>query len=482
MTILIIYDDTVPKSDLITDIIGKKRFGEILFQKKLLEEDCYNKIEAAFQNISWKRITSFSDCSDLISDIDLYDEENLRIMHYFSNYMIFDEKQAALSFRKLLFIEEPYAVHVGKATAAVMFSEASSYQNFLKGILSGQTTGELLKGFKNHFEADGLINLGEIENFIGCLTGSFDSRYFNALKGDAYTVKKTSSNIRKIHAEYQFYQLLPEEMKYWFVQPFRYQEENGTASYQMERLHMTDLAIKWVHSSMGEEEYKKLLDKYFFFFSCRRVKTCSREEYDQIRKKLYIDKIISRTEALKQSDGYDKIARLLNINGQDIDSIVDHYLSLLEKTENESRIEPLLAIGHGDPCFANALYNKATETLKFIDPKGAESEDELWTDPYYDVAKLSHSICGDYDFFNNSLYEIKLDSSLKYSLEVYSQNEHYKVLFKDKLKEQGFDQRRVRIYEASLFLSMLPLHMDNPHKVFAFILNACRILKEIDDE
>ena len=38
----------------------------------------------------------------------------------------------------------------------------------------------------------------------------------------------------------------------------------------------------------------------------------------------------------------------------------------------------------------------------------------------------------------------------------------------------------VRIYEASLFLSMLPLHMDNPHKVFAFILNAKNILEEIE--
>ena len=39
----------------------------------------------------------------------------------------------------------------------------------------------------------------------------------------------------------------------------------------------------------------------------------------------------------------------------------------------------------------------------------------------------------------------------------------------------------MRIYEASLFLSMLPLHIDNPHKVFGFILNVKNILKEIEE-
>ena len=38
----------------------------------------------------------------------------------------------------------------------------------------------------------------------------------------------------------------------------------------------------------------------------------------------------------------------------------------------------------------------------------------------------------------------------------------------------------VRIYEASLFLSMLPLHIDYPQKVFGFLLNAINILKEIE--
>lgn len=120
--------------------------------------------------------------------------------------------------------------------------------------------------------------------------------------------------------------------------------------------------------------------------------------------------------------------------------------------------------------------------MKFIDPKGAITESDLWTDPYYDVAKLSHSVCGRYDFFNHALFDIKLDVNFGYSLEIPFNNSRYVEIFKRKVIGHGFDYLSVRIYEASLFLSMLPLHMDNPHKVFGFILNVKNILEGIEKD
>lgn len=66
-------------------------------------------------------------------------------------------------------------------------------------------------------------------------------------------------------------------------------------------------------------------------------------------------------------------------------------------------------------------------------------------------------------------------------LEIPFNNREYQEIFRKKVVENGFDYWSVRIYEASLFLSMLPLHMDNPHKVFGFILNVKNILKEIEE-
>ncbi len=65
-------------------------------------------------------------------------------------------------------------------------------------------------------------------------------------------------------------------------------------------------------------------------------------------------------------------------------------------------------------------------------------------------------------------------------VEIYNNNEKAKKIFKQFVEENGFDYNLVRIYEASLFLSMLPLHIDYPQKVFGFLLNAINILKEIE--
>lgn len=103
----------------------------------------------------------------------------------------------------------------------------------------------------------------------------------------------------------------------------------------------------------------------------------------------------------------------------------------------------------------------------------------MWTNPYYDIAKLSHSVCGRYDFFNQALFDIRIGSSFSYDLEIPFDPARYVEIFKKKVEENGYDYWSVRIYEVSLFLSMLPLHMDNPHKVLGFILNVRNLLKEI---
>lgn len=165
-----------------------------------------------------------------------------------------------------------------------------------------------------------------------------------------------------------------------------------------------------------------------------------------------------------------------------MDVLVEKYFRLKAQVEAENDYPQVSVIGHGDPCFANAMYNKATKMLKFIDPKGALTEEELWTDPYYDVAKLSHSVCGCYDFFNNALFDIRIDEDLTCRLDIPFDNISYVRIFRRRLEENGYDYRTVRLYEASLFLSMLPLHMDYPQKVFAFILNASNILEEIEND
>jgi hypothetical protein len=154
-------------------------------------------------------------------------------------------------------------------------------------------------------------------------------------------------------------------------------------------------------------------------------------------------------------------------------------MSQFEKARRRLR-RGALVLGHGDPCFSNILYSKANQFLKLIDPRGADTADGLYTHAYYDIAKLSHSVLGDYDSVNQGLYTVTLDPDLRphVRLEVSVQAD-LRNRFISVLEEAGFDYRLTRLCEASLFISMTPMHIDRPLKVLAFLINAMGILDEL---
>ena len=385
-----------------------------------------------------------------------------------------------LLLKKLPFVKENIEV-VSSNTIGFIFSEFDKYKNFLENYQYNKNFADYVDFDKMNLNS--FLNILNYNNFLTYISGGFDSRYFNSLKGDNYTVTKKSADIKKMKMEYSYYYLIPEKMRNWMVMPFDYKEEENYAQYTMERLPMTDLAIRWTHQAINQDEFINILDKTFYFINLREKKVVSKEEYKSCADKLYLSKVDERIEKLKQSKEYDKLNNFIKsgtcFNG--IDDIVKLYKEKYEKITSKiyKQKEYISVIGHGDVFFANMLYSKEINLLRLIDPKGALNENDLWTDPYYDVAKLSHSICGNYDFFNTGLYDILIDNSMNLQLNIHFNNKKYVEIFKKFLKENGFDYEIVRLYEASLFLSMLPLHIDNLHKVLGFVLNAVKILEEL---
>ena len=484
MKVYVVYDDTVRKSELINDIIGNKGFSDVIVKRKRIEDYYHDVIKdtCAFDT-EWKRISSVFEFKEMLSEAGSPQLDERRIIHCFSDFFFTDADAAVLSLEKIKYIRDTYKVVSDNRIAMIMFSDTDEYKRFL---INADRLGDSVKAaeeIKKSFSIDGLSCMGYLENFIQIISGNFDSRFFNSIRGDNYTLTKSSVNKKKIKSEYTYYRLLPDTMKMWMVMPFDYRETEDIASYSMERLHMTDLAIKWVHGSINSDEFREILDKLFYFINSRSSKQVSREDYIKKSSLLYSDKVYSRIDELKKTKEFPQINSLLkSLNNIELDDIAERYFRLKDIIEGRVSFPSVSVIGHGDPCFANTMYNKATHTLKFIDPKGALSEEELWTNPYYDLAKISHSICGRYDFFNNALFEIKIRDDFHSELAIDFDNTAYKKMFREKLEKNGFDYLAVRVYELSLFLSMLPLHIDYPHKVFGFILNAIDIMDEIENE
>ena len=188
----------------------------------------------------------------------------------------------------------------------------------------------------------------------------------------------------------------------------------------------------------------------------------------------------SRIAALKTSAVYEDLAPFFDRAFGGIDALVQRYLSVFARMRHKFP-DRRLVIGHGDPCFSNILYSQTNQYLKLIDPRGADNEDELFTEPYYDVAKLSHSALGGYDFINQEKFELAVDDALGLRLEFQDPPPDWaRRLFLDRLTMAGFDPTLTRLCEASLFISMLPLHIDRPRSVLGFAITASGILDAIE--
>ena len=465
--VLIIYDDSRKPGQEISQITGRKSFGNIIFKRLSLRQRTGDRLAGL------KHVEAFIASSDTeaLKNVDV--SAGPAVFKLYSDFETADIEAVNVLLEKSLYVKENYSVICEDRIAAVIYPSFDAYK--AQRNISDEEEYERIV-------SSAFISLADAGNFRTFITSGFDARFFNALEGDDYTVVKRSAGVDKLRREYTYFTLLPPEMKQWFATVYDYKEGADSASYSIERYHMTDLAIRYVHGAIDEEEFRAIMERLFHFIKSRKVKQVSDDEYNSNAKSLYIDKVVERTETLKGLKGYDRISDYIatGTDYRNIDEIVDRYRGLYESITGGRRFMKLMAVGHGDLCFSNILYNHDARLLRLIDPKGAMTEDEMYMNPYYDIAKLSHSICGSYDYFNSDQYEISVDAGMKLKLDIDSDNDRYIKIFYEYLHGNDIDVRLIRLYEASLFLSMLPLHIDREKKVLGFILNAIRIMDETE--
>jgi hypothetical protein len=328
------------------------------------------------------------------------------------------------------------------------------------------------------------LDLANIRDFLSFTSGSTATRHFNEVRVDAYYYTKRSSDKRKMLAEYSFYGLVPEAMRPWLIQPFDFREEGDRASYKTLRYYLADAALQWVHGAFEADTFAPFVERLLFFLAERPRQGCSKTQSAAMARELFVTKLESRVKQFLASEEGQRINRLAASATAELDITcqLERYLRLYRRFEKGFAFD-YQVVGHGDPCFSNVLYDQSRYLLKLIDPKGAVTSDELWAHPLYDLCKISHSALGDYDFINNGLYSVGFadnnDLVLRFS---HTNHALLKPLFLRRVKAMGHDTRIMRLGEASLFLSMLPLHIDYPNKVIAFLLKARQILNEVEGE
>lgn len=488
----LIYDDGIAVPREIGTIAGVRHFGDLIHRKTSLVRQV--KAAAAMAGIEMvEHLRNAGDIRQLLANAAVA-SPSARYLYLPANLVLAGGVQAMAHFLGKLRWLRHNVTSTSSFDSDGWVGIAGVDREMLGVILDQRLNGSLAHFMSDHrrnFEelgdGDKIYDLATKPALLEFLSSNFEVRYFNAIEFDTHIVRKSSTDKAKIKREYTYWQLLPEQLKYWFVQPFDFRDEGERASYSMERLHIPDVAVQWIHGSMSDEEFRRFLGRAFHFLTQRPKRSASAADCQAIRQDLYQQKLSSRFSQLRQHPLAEQIERLLRIDtagqGDAFDDLMSRYASLLRRFEMRRRGSELV-VGHGDFCFSNILYDQSSGLMRLIDPRGADGEEGLWTDPYYDVAKLSHSILGGYDFINLGLFDVVLERGLTAALQLNMQVSvtDKQDAFLSQLNMHGFDVSLVRLYEASLFLSMAPLHMDIPNKALAFLLNARSILTELEQQ
>ena len=315
------------------------------------------------------------------------------------------------------------------------------------------------------------------------LSGATEPRGFNELIVEDGVFVKSSRDVAKMKAEHDFFDLAPAPMRRFLLPTFDYRETNGVASYRMEHLRVPDAALQFVLGTFTEQHFDQLLDQFFAFIAARDQEVVGHDEVRARGQAQILTKMHDRLRTFMATPEGVQVDTLLRAGGTaDGLTALEARATALIETALTDHAKDYLAFSHGDPCLSNILFDHRIGLIRLVDPRGATMRNEALMHPLYDIAKFSHSVCGGYDFVNNVLFSVEVDATLHLELQNHRGGAPgwMKDAFAQRLAKEGWNLEQVRAVEASLFLSMLPLHLDHPRKLLSFALIAKDIIETLE--
>lgn len=304
-------------------------------------------------------------------------------------------------------------------------------------------------------------------------------RAFNKLQINPETVQKSSRDSGKMEAEYHWFSSLPGNLKI-FTPHLIDRLAGSEPGYEIQYLYLASINELYVFGQLPRFIWHKIFRSCLAFLdACREHRP--NEPIGLASSALFQDKTRGRLEQWRESANVD-LEKSWSINGRDvpaIEEIVEHTSTMIPALD-----ETQLCVVHGDFCFSNMLYDFRSQSIKVIDPRGClpDGTQSIYGDQRYDIAKLAHSVCGLYDFIIAGDYTVEITDhqatlELPDSKAIRDVQDVFLGLIED---NYGIDHELLYAMQVQLFLSMIPLHSDDPERQQAFLANALRLYSELD--
>jgi hypothetical protein len=388
-------------------------------------------------------------------------------------------------------LQENYNVFIG----VFSFKDSCTFSKLLNKTLEDKDTqcdsfykALLEYNDLNHTEiiyTDKWMDVGHIDTYDKSST-EVKTRYFNTITIDKQRgiLKKTSQNKDKFIKEIKWYLRLPLNIQYVAPRIFNYSLSYDDPYIEMEYYSYNNLHNTFVYGNQPLEQWKLIfhsLENVINEFKKFKVET-SKNEVIETLNEMYIEKTIKRLDELRVDKEFKELFdNNIIINGKKYESI-NYYIKYMPKLLEEFNIYDIkeFQLLHGDFCLSNILYSLNSNTVRVIDPRGEFGKFDIYGDIRYDLAKLSHSIQGKYDFIIEDLFELeKKDTEINYMIYYNDGHKQIEELYMKELKKITNDVDIIELIESILFFSMIPLHKDYPNRQILMLATAVRLIDNV---
>lgn len=331
------------------------------------------------------------------------------------------------------------------------------------------------------------IDTGHSENYYKAKTGvearAFNSIEINENKG---TLTKRSYNVEKFLGEINWYLKMPGALQYLLPRIYDYSLERSNPYVEMEYYGYHTLHEMLIFSDLPLIKWHQLFERLKFVVNDmeRFTVSASDDTLMQAMRDIYMTKTVSRLEGLRNQPAFSHFfSEPIIVNGECYPSLTEIIRDLPAQLQSIvlDSFDGRFTIIHGDLCFANILVEDKYSYMRMIDPRGKFGKFDIYGDPRYDLAKLLHSIEGNYDYIIEDMFELNRDGN-RITYSVPEKSGHIFKIFREVFGEQLEDIRAIRMIEATLFLSMIPLHSDHLERQYAMLATGLKLWKDVTQQ
>lgn len=298
------------------------------------------------------------------------------------------------------------------------------------------------------------------------------ARTFNNLHFSNGFLRKTSTNNKLVH-EANWFRCLPTKLKEFIPSVI----DGNDGGYRIQYIPALSLSEIVMLPDFSHFDFDLIMENVVDYLSFEQAYASDSTLSGEIARHLFYQKMMLRREGTLSTLGIQGSTRI-KLNGFEVsafDEIANDINELVEKTT----FTPSLM--HGDLCFSNIIFDHLLEKIYVIDPRGTvnDTESSIYGVLEYDITKLLHSVFGLYDYIVFEKFHIEQVSNHEYKFELLS-NVDFSTLeqiCRNLFSERGYSQQfdiALKLLP-SLFLSMIPLHSDDPKRQLALYLRGLQL-------